>query len=144
MMTTIDKLGAFPVERLDRTDKLQRENSVQKPDQLKQAGFSELLTGKFAQPGKQAAESASSNELKFSAHAKSRLNSRGIELSAEDIVKMQEAISKAGKKGSKESLVVTDKAAFVVSVKNNTVITAVDKDSLKENIFTNIDSTILI
>ena len=143
-MTTIDKLGAFPVERLDRTDKLQRENSVQKPDQLKQAGFSELLTGKIAQPGKQVAENASTNELKFSAHARSRLNSRGIELSAEDIVKMQEAISKAGKKGSKESLVVTDKAAFVVSVKNNTVITAVDKESLKENIFTNIDSTILI
>ena len=144
MMTTIDKLGAFPVERLDRTDKLRRENSVQKPDQLKQAGFSELLTGKIAQPGKQVAESSSANELKFSAHARSRLNSRGIELSAEDIVKMQEAISKASKRGSKESLVVTDKAAFVVSVKNNTVITAVDKESLKESIFTNIDSTILI
>ena len=46
--------------------------------------------------------------------------------------------------GAKESLILTDKAAFVVSVKNNTVITAVDRDSMKENVFTNIDSTMLI
>jgi len=83
-------------------------------------------------------------ELKFSAHAKSRLLSRGIELTPDEIVRMQEAIQKMGEKGSKESLILTDKAAFVVSVKNNTVITAVDKDSMKENVFTNIDSTIMI
>jgi flagellar operon protein len=86
----------------------------------------------------------SKEELKFSAHAKSRLTSRGIELTPDEIVRMQEAIQKMGEKGSKESLILTDKAAFVVSVKNNTVITAVDKDSMKENVFTNIDSTIMI
>jgi flagellar operon protein len=83
-------------------------------------------------------------ELKFSAHAKARLSSRGIELSGEDILKMQQAVQKMSEKGAKESLILTDKAAFVVSVKNNTVITAVDRDSMKENVFTNIDSTMMI
>ena len=89
-------------------------------------------------------KSALDPELKFSAHAKSRLLSRGIELTPDEIIRMQEAIQKAGQKGAKESLILTDKAAFVVSVKNNTVITAVDKNSMKENVFTNIDSTIMI
>ena len=104
--------------------------------------FSDLLEKRLDQPSRSAAPLQ--QELKFSAHAKARLNSRSIDLSADDLVKMQEAINRAGQKGSRESLILTDKAAFVVSVKNNTVITAVDRDSLKENIFTNIDSTIMI
>jgi flagellar operon protein len=84
------------------------------------------------------------NDLKFSAHAQKRLHSRSIDLSPEDFLKVQEAVQRARDKGSKESLILTDKAAFVVSVKNNTVITAVDRESLKENVFTNIDSTIMI
>lgn len=87
---------------------------------------------------------ASTGELRFSAHAKTRLESRGIDLSPDDLLRLQEAVQKAGEKGSRESLILSDKGAFIVSVKNNTVITAVDKASLKENVFTNIDSTIMI
>jgi flagellar operon protein len=60
------------------------------------------------------------------------------------MMKLKEAVEKVGLKGSRESLILTDKAAFVVSVKNSTVITAVDRESLKENVFTNIDSTVMI
>jgi len=143
-MNKIESLKPFPIDRLGKTEGLQKSETSLKKDQANQAGFSELLTGKLEPAKKLVPEATGSQELKFSAHAKSRLQSRGIELSAEDLVKMQEAIGRAGKKGSRESLLVTDKAAFVVSVKNNTVITAVDKESLKENVFTNIDSTILI
>ncbi len=101
--------------------------------------FALLLDRQFAVPTK-----VGPQELKFSAHAKSRLVSRGIDLSPEDLVRMQEAVERAGQKGSKESLILSDKGAFVVSVKNNTVITAVDKESLKDNVFTNIDSTVWI
>ncbi|MBP7843717.1 MAG: flagellar protein [Proteobacteria bacterium] len=83
-------------------------------------------------------------ELRFSQHAVKRMESRGIDLSSDDLLKMQDAVKKAQEKGSKESLILSDKGAFVVSVKNNTVITAIDKGSLKENVFTNIDSTIMI
>jgi flagellar operon protein len=111
-----------------------------KSSDTKAVPFSDLLENRL-QPS---APKVAPQELKFSAHAKARLESRGIDLSADDLVRMQEAVQRVSQKGSRESLVLTDKAAFVVSVKNNTVITAVDRDSLKENIFTNIDSTVMI
>lgn len=114
-----------------------------KPESGKGVPFSDFL-GESLGKTKDAGTPSTANELKFSAHAQTRMQSRGIELSPDEILKMREAVSRAGQKGSKESLILTDKAAFVVSVKNGTVITAVDKDSMKENIFTNIDSTIMI
>jgi flagellar operon protein len=53
-------------------------------------------------------------------------------------------VEKAAAKGAKESLVLVDEAALVVSIKNKTVITAVDKSALKDNVFTNIDSAIIV
>ncbi|TCL66547.1 flagellar operon protein [Hydrogenispora ethanolica] len=84
------------------------------------------------------------SELKFSAHALKRLESRQIELSASDLSRIQDAVNKAESKGAKESLIVMDQAALVVSIKNRTVITAVDDSNLKDNIFTNIDSAIVL
>lgn len=80
--------------------------------------------------------------LKFSAHALDRIQNRGIKMMKEDVDKLNEAVDKASKKGSKETLVLMGENAFIVSVKNKTVITAVDKSALKENVFTNIDSTV--
>lgn len=81
--------------------------------------------------------------LKFSRHAQERLDSRRISLDQEHLVRLQEAVEKADSKGCRESLVVLDDLAFVVSIKNRTVITAVDGDSRKENVFTNIDSAVI-
>lgn len=83
-------------------------------------------------------------ELKFSHHAKERLKNRNIELSETDLLKLNDAVAKAREKGSRDSLVLMQDLALVVSVKNNTVITAVDGESLKENIFTNIDSAVIV
>lgn len=82
--------------------------------------------------------------LKFSNHAVDRMQSRGIRFSPEEMGKIEGAIAKAAGKGSKESLLITDKAALIVSVKDNTVVTVMDKASLKENVFTNIDSAVMI
>lgn len=82
--------------------------------------------------------------VKFSAHARQRLNSRDIDLRPEDIRKVNQAVEQARAKGAKESLVLMDDLAFVVSVKNNTVITVLDKPSFQNNVFTNIDSTVVI
>lgn len=82
--------------------------------------------------------------LKFSNHAVDRMQSRGIRFSPEEMGKIEGAIAKAAGKGSKESLLITDKAALIVSVKDNTVVTVMDKNSLKENVFTNIDSAVMI
>ena len=82
--------------------------------------------------------------VKFSGHAQARLASRQITLSGEDIGRIGDAMTRAAAKGARSSLVLMDNAALVVSVPNRTVITAVDKAALKENIFTNIDSAMIL
>lgn len=82
--------------------------------------------------------------VKLSAHAQQRLSSRQIQLDAKDWEKINAGIDKAAAKGSKEALVLTEKAALVVSIKNRTVITAVDPASMKDNVFTNIDSAVIV
>lgn len=82
-------------------------------------------------------------EVKFSRHAMERLEARKITLNGEQISRLQGAVDKAEAKGSRESLILIDDLAFVVSVKNKTVITAVDGDNRKENVFTNIDSAVI-
>ena len=82
--------------------------------------------------------------LKFSAHAVARLQSRNISLSKDDVAKMNAMADKAAAKGAKNSLFIMRDTALVVSIKNRTVITAVDSDSMKDNVFTNIDSAAII
>jgi flagellar operon protein len=86
----------------------------------------------------------SAQPLKFSAHAMQRLQSRNIQLSNDDIARMNVMADKAAEKGAKQSLFMLRDVAMVVSIKNRTVITAVDQDSMKENVFTNIDSAAVI
>ena len=82
--------------------------------------------------------------LKFSAHAQQRLASRNITLSSDDVAKMNAMADKAAAKGAKQSLFMMRDVAMVVSISNRTVITAVDQNSMKENVFTNIDSAAII
>lgn len=82
--------------------------------------------------------------LKFSSHAIERMQSRGIKFGPEDMKKLNDAVDKAVQKGSKDTLVIMGENAFVVSAKNKTVITAMDKNQMKENVFTNIDSTVFM
>jgi flagellar operon protein len=82
--------------------------------------------------------------LKFSAHAQQRLESRNIRLTSDDLAKMNVMADKAAAKGSKQSLFMMRDVAMVVSITNRTVITAVDQSSMKENVFTNIDSAAIL
>jgi flagellar operon protein len=92
----------------------------------------------------QGLQQGSGEELKFSAHAQQRIQDRNISLSSQDLSRLQQGVAQAAAKGSKESLLLKDNLAFVVSVKNNTVITAVDAASMKGNVFTNIDSAVIV
>lgn len=80
--------------------------------------------------------------LKFSKHAVDRMNSRGIAFSPGQLQRLEQAVAQVSAKGGKESLVMLDDTALVVSAKNDTVVTVVDKQNLKQNVFTNIDSAI--
>lgn len=101
---------------------------------VRQGGFDAIL--------KQ--QQSRNEEIKFSRHAELRLQSRNISLSQAQKDKMKEAVSRAQSKGVKDSLVLMDNLAFVVNVRNRTVITAANSNELKENVFTNIDGAVII
>ena len=85
-----------------------------------------------------------SEPVKFSKHAASRLSDRNIELTDEQMERLNDGTKKAGAKGIKDSLVLIDQLAFIVNTKNNTVITAMEQAETDENIFTNIDGAVII
>ena len=88
-------------------------------------------------------------KVKFSSHALKRLEERQIQLSDDEMIKINTAIEKAESKGSKDSLVMMNlttgqarSTAFIVNIPNKTVITAMPIGDSNENVFTNIDSVV--
>ncbi|MGE5484287.1 MAG: TIGR02530 family flagellar biosynthesis protein [Ignavibacteriales bacterium] len=82
--------------------------------------------------------------LKFSAHAQKRIEAGTTPFGAGELKRVAHGVDLAQSKGSGESLVLLDGMALVVSVKNRTVITAVDMQRMKDNVFTNIDSAVIV
>lgn len=83
-------------------------------------------------------------KVKFSKHASIRLSERNIDLTNEQIDRLQEGTKLAQEKGINESLMLLDDLAFIVNVKNNTVITAMDSTNTDERVFTNIDGAVIV
>ena len=83
-------------------------------------------------------------KINFSRHATERMQSRGIAFNPGQLQRLETAIEQINSKGGRESLVMLDDTALVVSVKNDTVVTVVSKDQLKNNVFTNIDSAVVV
>lgn len=81
--------------------------------------------------------------VRFSKHAELRLASRDIRFTEAQMAGINEAVRKAEAKGVRDTLVLTEDAALVVNVKSRTVITAMDRAELKDNVFTNIDGAII-
>lgn len=82
--------------------------------------------------------------LKFSAHAMKRMDQRGLHPSVNELERLNDGVEKAREKGADSSLILVDDMAYVVSVKNQTVITALDKDAAQGNVFSNIDSVAIV
>ncbi len=83
------------------------------------------------------------HDLRFSSHAQQRIQSRQIQLTEDDCDRLGDAVERASAKGGNQSLVMLDDLAFIVSVQNRVVITAVDNDSARDGAFTNIDSAVI-
>lgn len=82
------------------------------------------------------------SKIKFSSHAQSRLVSRDITLNQTDIERLQNSVQIAESKGARESLVILDEKAFIISIPNRTVITVVNRNQLEQNVVTDIDSAV--
>ena len=99
--------------------------------------FQHFLSESLSPPSKTA-------PLSFSQHAVNRLQERGITLEGAQLERLESAVQKAASKGAQESLILMDNVAYVVSIVNRKIITAVDDGSMKDNVFTNIDSAIFV
>ena len=87
----------------------------------------------------------SSSQVQFSNHAIKRLESREIDVTENDTLeRLNRGVELAAQKGCGQSLILVDSTAYIVSVENNKVITTVSQSDLKENVFTNIDSTVIV
>jgi len=83
-------------------------------------------------------------EIKFSKHANNRLMDRNINLSTTQLERLNAAKEMSSQKGIKNSLVLVDDYAFIMNVPSSTIITAMDKNETKNNVFTNIDGAIIV
>ena len=86
----------------------------------------------------------SEKKLKFSAHAQKRMESRNITINSDEMKKIEESVAKLRNKGCQDSVILSQDRAYVISIKNNPVVTIVDEGSLKDSVFTNIDSMTLV
>lgn len=82
--------------------------------------------------------------LQFSKHSKERIEQRGISLTEELMADMNAAAGKARMRGARDVVMIGQDAAFIVNVTNNMVVTAMNGEEMKDNIFTNIDSAVLL
>ncbi|SHJ05715.1 flagellar operon protein [Lutispora thermophila DSM 19022] len=105
-----------------------------KPLVRQNVNFENILNDKIQQQG----------SIKFSKHAQERLISRNVKLTQKDIESIDKAVEKAAKKGVKDTLIILGGTALIANVKSKTIITAATEESLKDNIFTNIDGAIII
>ena len=91
-----------------------------------------------------AGELAKGAPVRMSTHAQKRLEQSNVSLSEDQKLRLGQALDRIGEKGADRSLVLMDSLALVVSVRNRTVITAVDNARAREGAFTNIDSAIIV
>lgn len=103
--------------------------------------FQEILQNKALQRN---ISYGDAEKLKFSKHALARLEDRNIQLSAEQLDRLNDGAGRAGAKGIKDSLVIVDELAFIVNIPNKTVVTAMDSTETNENVFTNINGAVIM
>ncbi len=130
----IQKTGFSSIEQV--TGKYLNQKNTEPQSISGGAAFDGILKQKF--------QTNETSELKFSKHANGRLEDRNISLTQEQMERLVSGTQKAGEKGIKESLVLVDQLAFIVNVKNNTVVTAMEQGEAADNIYTNIDGAVII
>jgi flagellar operon protein len=125
-----------PVKPVDANERVRAQGGARKP--LEGAAFKDVLQERLKASK---AVAASADAPRFSKHAVERMEQRGIQMSQEQLSRISTAIGQAKDKGSKDSVVVVDDLAMVVSVNNSTVVTCLDA---KGAILTKIDSVVFI
>lgn len=130
----MDHLLEFQRSRI-YTDQITGTQRVEKTEKAHPGeSFDQILQKKIESAGK----------ITFSKHAMLRMSERKITLTDNHLDRLNEAVRRAGQKGVKDTLVLMDKMAFIVSVNSCTVVTALDGNDIEGNVFTQIDGAVII
>ncbi len=97
------------------------------------ASFLSVLQGQLEQ----------NSSVAFSKHAVSRVHERQIDVSQQNLQRLDEGVRMAQEKGLREALILIDQNAYIVNAASGKVIT-VDAEATKGSVFTNIDGTVII
>lgn len=124
---------AYPIGNIGGIDSLTKDNRVKESNK---EDFKKLLNKEIEK------KSLNENGYKISAHAAERL--KDVDFTKEDYTSIENGLNKAKEKGSKNTLMLYKNMAIIASVENNTIITAIEKQRAKENVFTNIDSVVIL
>jgi len=116
--------------------------NAQNPPTGRTSATGSVVPGTFQQLLQQQLQTVS--PVRISAHAQMRLAQRRIVLGPAQLQRIQEAVDRAAAKGARESLILLDDLALVTSIRNRTIVTALSREEAKENVFTNIDSAVII
>jgi len=120
---------SLPFLPANGTAGLERKSIINAPTNNNQGAFEALFNKELS-------------NLKFSGHAKSRIENRDIALTEKDMLRLENALSKAEQKGATEALIMLDEKAFILNVPNSTVITVIDRNNMDGNVITNIDTAV--
>lgn len=127
-----------PVNQITNAGALKLQSAVSQlqktADTTSGVQFSDLL--------QQEADKAQS--VQFSKHAARRVQERGINMTDNLLSNLNQAVQKARAKGARDVVIIGESGAFIVNVPNNVVVTTMSGTEMKENIFTNIDSAVLM
>jgi flagellar operon protein len=83
-------------------------------------------------------------DISFSKHADLRARERNIAIEPTDLNRLSEACDRAACKGVRDALIVMNDSAFIVNARSKVVVTVVDKNEMKDNIFTNIEGAVFL
>ncbi|HVO54561.1 MAG TPA: TIGR02530 family flagellar biosynthesis protein [Solirubrobacterales bacterium] len=117
--------------------------ATQPPAQRGPSGAGGVTAPSFAEQLRQKQASAGSGGVEFSKHAIERMQRRGIPTDPTTIARLGNGVDLAAGKNARDAVVMVDDNAFVVSVANRTVITAIDRAHMRQHVFTNIDSAVV-
>jgi len=124
---------------IPQVTKLPNQKSIKKTslshDDIGKSEFNQLLKDQIKD---------NQNEISLSTHAAKRIQERNLNMDKGELQKLSSAFKKLETKGGQDSLIITENAAYIVDVPNRKVVTAMDKENLLENVFTKIDSTIMV
>jgi flagellar operon protein len=146
-MATPNKINNILIPNVTKLPSQKNIDSANKLNPGESSEFKSLLDSTLDQSPNETSTDLLSPQpkgLNLSTHAMRRLQERNLSLDKEEYAKLQSAMDKLKLKGGQDSLVITGKAAYILDVAKNTIVTAIDKDNIAENVFTKIDSTILM